>query len=118
MGLQSIFSSDAELNRMNPDIFLSRLIHKAKIDVDEEGTVASAVTGKNDHFPSNLISITSTYFFFTGGVFANKSSAPRFYANRPFLYLIVDRETNLILFCGQMRNQAHVPRGPSNARLG
>lgn len=53
MGLQSIFSSDAELNRMNPDIFLSRLIHKAKIDVDEEGTVASAVTGKNDHFPSN-----------------------------------------------------------------
>lgn len=46
MGLRSIFSSDAELNRMNPDIFLSRLIHKAKIDVDEEGTVASAVTGK------------------------------------------------------------------------
>lgn len=46
MGLRSIFSSDAELNKMNPDIFLSRLIHKAKIDVDEEGTVASAVTGK------------------------------------------------------------------------
>ncbi|XP_063701198.1 serine protease inhibitor 77Ba-like [Culicoides brevitarsis] len=96
-GLRSIFSSDAELNRMNPNIFLSRLIHKAKIDVDEEGTVASAVTG---------------------GVFANKSSAPRFYANRPFLYLIVDRETNLILFCGQMRNQPHVNQRPNTARSG
>lgn len=45
MGLRRVFEQNAELNRMNDDIYLSKLIHKAKIDVDEEGTVASAVTG-------------------------------------------------------------------------
>lgn len=77
------------MDKINPNIYLSKMIHKAKIQVDEEGTVASGITA---------------------GVFANKSSAPRFYANRPFLYLIVDRVSELILFCGQLKNKPQLPR--------
>lgn len=48
MGLTDIFdATKADLSgiaRHSP--FLSRIIHKAKIEVTEEGTVAAAVTGK------------------------------------------------------------------------
>uniref|UniRef100_A0A6B2EKK6 Putative serine protease inhibitor n=1 Tax=Phlebotomus kandelakii TaxID=1109342 RepID=A0A6B2EKK6_9DIPT len=85
MGLLDIFSpTNANLSKItNSQIYLSRLIHKATIEVNEEGTVASAVTA---------------------GVFANKATPPRFYANRPFAYLIVDKATNVLLFCGQVKN--------------
>ncbi|XP_059613652.1 serine protease inhibitor 77Ba [Phlebotomus argentipes] len=85
MGLLDLFSpTNANLSKItNSQIYLSRLIHKATIEVNEEGTVASAVTA---------------------GVFANKATPPRFYANRPFAYLIVDKTTNVLLFCGQVKN--------------
>ncbi|XP_055696770.1 serine protease inhibitor 77Ba [Phlebotomus papatasi] len=85
MGLLDIFSpTNANLSKItSSQIYLSRLIHKATIEVNEEGTVASAVTA---------------------GVFANKATPPRFYANRPFAYLIVDKTTNILLFCGQVKN--------------
>lgn len=56
------------------------MIHNTKIAVDEEGTSAAAVT-------------TS--------IFANKATPPKFHANKPFLYFIVDKVTNIILFSGQ-----------------
>lgn len=48
MGLLDIFHPTyANLKRLTKDeLFLSRVIHKAQIEVSEEGTVASAVTGK------------------------------------------------------------------------
>uniref|UniRef100_A0A1B0CTS9 Serpin domain-containing protein n=1 Tax=Lutzomyia longipalpis TaxID=7200 RepID=A0A1B0CTS9_LUTLO len=47
MGLMDIFSpTNADLSKItNNQIYLSRLIHKATIEVNEEGTIASAVTG-------------------------------------------------------------------------
>jgi len=94
MGMLEAFSTAADFNKINPDLYLTRIAHKSKITVDEEGTVASSVTA---------------------GLFANKSSGPRFYANRPFLYMIVDRETELVLFCGQMKNNP-VAREPKKSR--
>lgn len=45
MGMATIFdSSRADLSGISSQAFLSRIIHKAQIDVNEEGTVASAVT--------------------------------------------------------------------------
>lgn len=85
MGIRSAFDSrtaDFSLMSRHP-LYLSRVMHKAKIEVDEEGTVASAATG---------------------GSFANKSTPPRFYANRPFMYLIIEKITNTVIFCGQVRN--------------
>lgn len=85
MGIMDVFSaSHADLSKIShTPIYLSRLMHKARIEVNEEGTVASAATA---------------------GTFANKATPPRFTANRPFAYLIVDKVSNLLLFCGQAEN--------------
>lgn len=51
MGLLDIFDANkADLTgiaKYSP--YLSRIIHKAKIEVNEEGTVAAAVTGENNY---------------------------------------------------------------------
>lgn len=72
--------SRADLSNINKQYFVSSMIHKTKMSVDEKGTTAAAVT-------------TS--------IFANKATPPKFHANKPFLFFIVDRVTNLILFSGQ-----------------
>jgi serine protease inhibitor len=85
MGINDVFDTYANLSKISTssEIFLSRLIHKAKIEVNEEGTLAVAVTA---------------------GLISNKASPPRFLANRPFMYFIVDKMTNLVLFCGTVKN--------------
>lgn len=89
MGLTDIFNvKKANLSGISTHpIFLSRIIHKAQIDVNEVGTVASAATG---------------------AIFANKAISPRFHANRPFAFLIIEKNTNTLLFCGQVRNPGKV----------
>lgn len=89
MGLTDIFNvKKANLSRISKHpIYLSRIIHKAQIDVNEVGTVASAATG---------------------AIFANKAISPRFHANRPFAFLIIEKNTNTLLFCGQVRNPGKV----------
>jgi len=85
MGLVDIFDANkanlSGIAKYSP--YLSRIIHKAKIEVNEEGTVAAAVTG---------------------GTFVNKNSPSRFYANRPFAFLIVEKKSKLLLFSGQVMN--------------
>lgn len=84
MGLIDIFDANrSNLAKISKQTFLSRIIHKAQIELNEEGTIASAATA---------------------GSFANKNTPPRFYANRPFAYLIVEKSQNLLLFCGQVKN--------------
>ncbi|XP_031626409.1 serine protease inhibitor 77Ba-like isoform X2 [Contarinia nasturtii] len=89
MGLTDIFNvKKANLSRISRHpIYLSRLIHKAQIDVNEVGTVATAATG---------------------AIFANKAISPRFQANRPFAFLIIEKNTNTLLFCGQVRKPGKV----------
>lgn len=89
MGLTDIFDvKKANLSKISQhSIYLSRIIHKAKIEVNEVGTIAAAATG---------------------GIFANKAISPRFHANRPFAYLIIEKTTNTLLFCGQVRNPGKV----------
>jgi serpin B len=67
------------------DLFLSMVIHQAEIEVDEEGTEAAAgtvVTMKRGTPP------------------------PRITADRPFLYLIRDRQSGCILFLGRVVDPA------------
>lgn len=89
MGLTDIFDPNkADLSKISKhSIYLSRIIHKSLIQVNEVGTVATAATG---------------------GIFANKATPPRFHANRPFGFLIIERTTNTILFCGQVRKPGKV----------
>jgi serine protease inhibitor len=86
MGIRDIFdSSRANLEKIvaNKSLYVSSFIQKTKIQVDEKGTVASAVTIAE---------------------LENKFSSHVFRANKPFAYLIIDRSTNMLLFCGQYGN--------------
>lgn len=47
MGIHDAFSTNANFDKISRDISLSKIVHKSKITVDEEGTVASAVTSKS-----------------------------------------------------------------------
>lgn len=80
MGITDMFDTRANLSNINQQYYISAMVHKTKISVDEKGTVAAAVT-------------TAT--------FANKATPPKFHANKPFLYFIIDKPTRLILFSGQ-----------------
>ncbi len=68
-------------------LYVSRIIHKAVIECNEEGTRAAAATG-------------------IGGAFGGMSPVPPpsvdFRADHPFVFLIRDRETGAILFLGQV----------------
>lgn len=84
MNITDLFEQSlANLSRINPNYFISSILHKTKIRVDERGTEASAIT-------------TS--------IFANKATPPVFNANRPFIFFIVDKGTRSILFSGTYKN--------------
>ncbi len=73
-------------NSADGNIFISRVIHKTKIDVDEKGTKAGAVTA----------------------VVMECGSAPmieepkKVFLDRPFFYMLVDTDQNLPLFMGSL----------------
>lgn len=88
MGITHIFNyQTANLTRMTgrkTPLHVGSVIHKAKIDVNEEGSEAGAIT------QSNVISLM-------GG-----NSKPRFIADHPFVFIIRHIETNTILFIGKV----------------
>lgn len=71
----------------NRDLFISGVLHKAFIAVDEKGTEAAAATGV-------VIGVTS--------VPVSPPNEVRFVADRPFLFVIRDRETGLVVFVGKV----------------
>lgn len=75
----------AQFNKIAEDIFVNTIIQKSRIVVNEEGTIAAASTA---------------------AIFVNKATPPRFVANRPFAFLIVDKRVNQVLYTGQVRNPA------------
>ena len=88
MGMPSAFTPDAaDFSGMDGkrDLFISAVIHKAFVDVNEEGTEAAAATGV-------VVGLTSVQI------------TPEFRADHPFLFLIRDNRTGAILFVGRMVN--------------
>ena len=67
-------------------LFISAVVHKAFIDVNEEGTEAAAATGV-------IVGITSVM-----------PDPIVFRADRPFLFMIRHEPTNSILFMGHLTN--------------
>uniref|UniRef100_A0A670Z6L4 Serpin B6 n=1 Tax=Pseudonaja textilis TaxID=8673 RepID=A0A670Z6L4_PSETE len=85
MGMTDAFDEGkADFSRMstNKDLALSEVIHKAFLEVNEEGTEAAAATGVIRVF---------------------KSAQPplKFTADHPFLYFITERSTNSIVVIGR-----------------
>lgn len=90
MGVGNLFDSDANLKGFSEttDLKLDDAVHKAKIEINEEGSTAAAATV----------------------LFSFRSSRPlepsEFHCNHPFMFLIHDQKSKEILFAG-------VYRGPS-----
>lgn len=86
MGMPSAFDSGADFSGMTGgrDLFISKVIHKAMIDVNEEGTEAAAVT---------VVVMEKT---------AAKPMNIEFHADHPFVYMIRDKKTGGILFMGRL----------------
>ncbi|GAG82956.1 unnamed protein product, partial [marine sediment metagenome] len=89
MGMKDAFSGAADFSGMNGkrDLFISAVIHKAYVDVNEEGTEAAAATAV-------VVGITAV----------RPEKIPVFRADHPFLFLIRDNDSGSILFIGRMMN--------------
>lgn len=89
MGMPLAFSQQAaDFSGMTgkKDLFISRVIHKAYVDVNEEGTEAAAATG----------------IMMLEGGYSIPEPPPVFRADRPFIFLIKDNATGSILFMGRV----------------
>ena len=89
MGMKDAFSPKADFSGINGkrDLFISAVIHKAYVEVNEEGTEAAAATGV-------VMRLTSI----------GPAPIPVFRADHPFLFLIRDNLTGGILFIGRVAN--------------
>jgi len=90
MGMPIAFSGDADFSGMtgNRVLFISDVIHKAFVAVDEAGTEAAAATAvimPGSGPPEPAVEVT---------------------IDRPFIFLIRDIETGAILFVGRVMNAA------------
>lgn len=91
MGIRRAFDGNsAEIPNMceNGDLYISIMKQKAKIKVNEEGSEAAAVT------------IAGVNFTSAGGDTQEPPKAT-FHANRPFVYLIHEQSSGVILFVGK-----------------
>jgi serpin B len=91
MGMERAFTHGADFSGMNgrTDLLLSAVIHKAFVEVNEEGTEAAAATAV-------IVDVDSV-----------EPTPPQFRADRPFVFLIRHRATGSILFLGRLAD----PRG-------
>jgi serpin B len=89
MGMTDAFSRHADFSAMTPrrDLYISAVIHKAFVDVNEEGTEAAAATAVTMRTTSIL-----------------PEKLPVFRADRPFVFIIRDNTTSSILFIGRVMN--------------
>jgi serpin B len=88
MGMPDAFSTKADFSGItgNRDLFISAVVHKAYVEVNEEGTEAAAATG---------VAMKLT---------AVAPPPPVFRADHPFVFLIRDNQTGSILFLGRTAN--------------
>ena len=85
-----MFSPSADLSELTgkPELTIEDGIHKARINVNEEGSEAAAATALFENR------------------FARPSEPTTFYCNRPFIYFIYNNHARSILFQGIYRRPA------------
>lgn len=83
-----MFADSADFSGIDgqKNLFVSKALHKAFIEVNEEGAEAAAVTAVVYALRSFRISQTKV--------------------DRPFLFAIIDKKTSLIWFVGQIRTMS------------
>ena len=83
MGMGIAFEPQADFSGINPELFISRILHKAVVEVTEQGSEAAAATAVE----------------MTKGI---PSEPVEFVVDRPFLFTISDDRTGSILFMGKV----------------
>lgn len=84
LGMGIAFSPQADFTKIAPGLFISGVIHKTFIEVNEEGTEAAAVTA--EIMEGSSINNTKKVFYME--------------INKPFFFAIQDSQTEEILFTG------------------
>lgn len=88
MGMKTAFTVNANFrNIADADLMISRIIHDTYIELTEEGTEAAAVT---------IIEVMNT------SMPVEPPVTPVFRVNKPFVYVIREKSTGVILFVGKM----------------
>ncbi len=84
LGMTELFSGGADLSGIDvtTELYVSKVLHKAFVEVDEEGTEAAAATAVVARLKAEMVE--------------------QFKANRPFIFLIRDTLTGDILFMGRL----------------
>nr|DBA24620.1 TPA: hypothetical protein GDO54_012250 [Pyxicephalus adspersus] len=85
LGMTDVFNViKCDLSGMSGDndLFLSKVVHKSFVEVNEEGTEAAAATGA-------VVMLRCARFI------------PKFVCDHPFLFFIVHKQCSHILFCGR-----------------
>jgi serpin B len=88
MGMPTAFGSSADFSGLDgtPELFITDVIHKAFIEVNEEGTEAAAATA----------------VVLGKGVAIEEDPVPVFRADHPFVFMIIDDENGNVLFMGRI----------------
>jgi serpin B len=85
LGMRTVFTEKADLSGIcDTLLWVDKAIHKAMVAVDEEGTIAAAATV----LTLKIGNSSPKYIEFT--------------ADRPFIFLIRDTETGMVLFMGRV----------------
>ncbi|XP_005047598.1 PREDICTED: alpha-1-antitrypsin-like [Ficedula albicollis] len=89
MGVKEVFSDQADLSGVAKNLLLkvSKAIHKATVDVRENGTEAAAVT------MMEIMPLSASF-----------PPPPHITFNKPFLMMIIDKTTDALLFLGKIVN--------------
>lgn len=92
LGIAQAFDQQAaDFSRITSDpegLYVDEIVHQAMVDVNEEGTEAAAATG----------------VLMVAGCAREVEPPKEFCADRPFLFLIHDRDTKSIYFLGRVAN--------------
>ncbi len=91
LGAPSMFTGKADFSCFaDGNLYISKMLQKAKIEVSEEGTKAAAVTAA-------IMTMAMLE--------PNEPRHVEFHANRPFVYLITEASSGSILFMGQFTGE-------------
>jgi serine protease inhibitor len=86
LGMEDVFTGKADLSKIGPGgLFVSKVLHKSFLEINEQGTEAAAVT---------IVGVETT----------SVPSIPYMILNKPFLLFIRDNVSNSILFMGQIHD--------------
>jgi len=80
LGINDAFGPADFSGISNSGLYIAKAIHKAFVDVNEKGTEAAAATA----------------------IVMDESAPPTFRADHPFIFIIQDNETGIILFIGKV----------------